>query len=132
MDIWPYIIAFVVVDLVVLIIVLVRLQKRKFLAADREAFRRSWQKIRSESDLKHAVMDADKLLDLVLAKKGYVGSLGDKLKAAAPLFGDLDGVWSAHKLRNRLAHELHTETGDREARTALSQFERALNDLGIF
>ncbi len=78
---------------------------------------------------KEAIMDADKLLDYTLKSRGYQGSLGEKLKKAGPLFSDENGVWFAHKLRNRVAHEL----GDiryAEVKSALKSFKRALNDLG--
>ena len=76
-----------------------------------------------------AVMDADKILDYALLRKGFEGNLGEKLKKAGAKFSDLNGVWSAHKLRNRLAHEMG-EIGKEEARIALRNFKRALNDLG--
>lgn len=76
-----------------------------------------------------SVMDADKLLDYALKCYGYEGPLGEKLKKAKGHFSDLNGVWSAHKLRNTLAHEL-VHVSDDVSRKALSQFKRALNDLG--
>lgn len=76
-----------------------------------------------------AVMDADKLLDYALKCKGFQGTLGEKLKKAGSRFSDLNGIWSAHKLRNQLAHELGNVQNE-EAKRALSQFKRGLNDLG--
>ena len=80
-------------------------------------------------DPRHAILDADKILDYALAKKGFEGHLGEKLKKAGSRFSDLNGLWSAHKLRNRIAHEI----GDipvGEAKRALAQFKKGLNDLG--
>lgn len=78
---------------------------------------------------KNAILDADKLLNYVLERRGFEGSLGEKLKKAGPRFSDLNGVWSAHKLRNRIAHEFgEIDTG--LAKRALKQFKTALNDLG--
>ena len=92
-----------------------------------------WIMIMREKDLRHAVMDADKLVDELLMKKGYQGSFGDKLKSesAKAIFTDYNGLWTAHKLRNRLAHELGMKLQADEARLALTQFGRALKDLGI-
>lgn len=78
---------------------------------------------------KGAILDADKLLDYALARKGFEGSVGEKLKKAKGRFSDLNGVWVAHKLRNKVAHEL----GDidmKVGKRALGHFKRALNDLG--
>lgn len=82
-----------------------------------------------DSHPKNAIMDADKLLDYALGKHGFEGNLGEKLKKAGPRFKDLNGVWSAHKLRNRVAHELGEIDKD-EAKRALKRFKSALNDLG--
>lgn len=78
---------------------------------------------------KVSILDADKLLDYALSKRGYKGSLGEKLKHSKGLFSNLDGVWRAHKLRNRVAHELG-DIDRGEAKSALAQFKKALNDLG--
>jgi len=82
-------------------------------------------------DRRHAVMEADKLLYEVLEQRGYKGTLGDKLKKAGPAFSNLNDVWSAHKLRNRLAHELGVGLSEKEAQTALGSFRRAYRDLGL-
>lgn len=90
-----------------------------------------WIRIIDSFDMhsQQAVMDADKLLDYVLKCYGYEGNLGEKLKVAKGHFSDLNGVWSAHKLRNTVAHELVQLNKD-DARRALRQFKQALNDLG--
>ena len=82
-----------------------------------------------DSHPKQAVLDADKLLDYALKEHGFKGALGEKMKAAGPRFSDLNGVWNAHKLRNRLAHEM-MDLKRGEAQSALKNFKRALNDLG--
>lgn len=76
-----------------------------------------------------AVLDADKILDYALSKHGFSGSLGEKLKKSGPRFSDLNSVWAAHKLRNHIAHEL-SDLSSREAKDALANFKKALNDLG--
>lgn len=63
-----------------------------------------------EMKLKSAVMEADKLLDYVLKSKRIKGdTLGERLKNAKHLFktSSYNRVWEAHKLRNRLAHEMN-------------------------
>jgi len=107
--------------------------KRKFSEKDQKAFREHWQQIISKQadDPQHAIMNADKLIDKVLGMKGYQGSLGKKLKAAKSLFSDNDGLWSAHKLRNKIAHELNFHPKPKETHHAISSFKRALHDLGV-
>ena len=128
---WPIaLVFFVLFDLLLLGYVLYKRSRRKFSVADRSYFLEQWSRIADGHDIRHAVMDADKLLNVVLRKMGYQGGVGDQLKKAQKLFSDLNGVWSAHKLRNRMAHELELSFVSREGGRALKQFERALRDLG--
>ena len=92
-----------------------------------------WGKIVSEAthNPKNAILEADKLLDHVLKLKGFEGSLGEKLKKAQHCFRDLDRVWSAHKWRNRIAHELNITITPQEAKAVLNHFRQALKDLGL-
>lgn len=83
----------------------------------------------SQNNPKEAVLDADKLLDYALVRKGFQGSLGEKLKKAKNRFSDINGIWIAHKLRNKIAHEL-SNIDFREAKNALVSFKKGLKDLG--
>ena len=132
MDIWLIaLIVFVLIDVLIVGYVVWKGKKRGLSPAEKQKYMVHWQRIKSDRDLRHAVMDADKLLDSLLAKKGYAGPLGEKLKKSAKLFSDLNGVWSAHKMRNRLAHELDSQLTPSDAERALRQFERAFRDLGL-
>lgn len=51
-----------------------------------------------------AILEADALLDEILKSRGYEGqNLGERLKNSK--FNTIDLAWSAHKMRNRIAHE---------------------------
>ena len=80
---------------------------------------------------KNDIIEADKLLDFALGKYGYTGSLGEKMRKARKLFSDENGVWIAHKMRNKLAHEINFEPSEFEFRAALENFRKALLDLKI-
>ncbi|KKU79110.1 MAG: hypothetical protein UY05_C0038G0002 [Candidatus Peregrinibacteria bacterium GW2011_GWA2_47_7] len=112
-----------------IVLVLIERRRRRFSLSDQEFFAETWQKIEL-MEPRYAVLEADKLLDRALGKLGFAGSLGDKLKKAEALLSDRNGVWYAHKMRNRLAHELEFHATDHEARRALSCFLQALKDLG--
>ena len=75
-------------------------------------------------------MEADKLMSHVLKANGFEGNVGEQLKDAKLLFTSLDNVWTAHKLRNKIAHEVTHETSLKEYKNALSYFKQALQDLG--
>ena len=81
-----------------------------------------------------AVSEADKVFDAALRLKRFRGeSLGERLKNAEKAFPyDLyQQIWSAHKLRNRLAHEVGANVSRPEAQLAVSTFRTALTYLGV-
>jgi hypothetical protein len=66
--------------------------------------------INSDNDIevKHAVMEADKLVDHILKLKGYAGeSFADRLRAAEKFIdrNTYESLWYAHKIRNQIAHD---------------------------
>lgn len=78
-----------------------------------------------------AIIDADKLLDEALKKRGFSGkTMGERLVAAQRSMTDNDSVWYAHKLRNRIVHEPEVNLKKREAQNALGGFKKGLKDLG--
>lgn len=59
-------------------------------------------------ELKHAVIEADKLVDYVLKAKGYHGeTFADRLRSAESNIDHAvyQRLWDAHKLRNQIAHQ---------------------------
>lgn len=108
-------------------------RRRKLTKRDLSLVAKEWESIRSkiEREPKHALIEADKLLDFVLKKRGFQGSLGEKLKAAEKFFSNIDDVWTAHKLRNRAVHEIGFDVMEQEIRKALSSYKKALWDLGV-
>jgi hypothetical protein len=127
---------FLFIDFVILFLLFYKyFKKRVFTSEELQYIRSHWIRIIDSfnSYPKQAVLDADKLLDYGLSmkfsKKGYGKTLGEKLKKFGEVFSDVDAVWSAHKLRNQIAHEFG-EINVKEAKNALSQFKKALNDLG--
>ena len=56
------------------------------------------------SEWREAIIEADIMLDDVLAQQGFVGvGIGEKLKSAN--FQTIQDAWEAHKVRNQIAHE---------------------------
>jgi hypothetical protein len=56
--------------------------------------------------------------------------MADRMKNAAPMFSNRNGVWSAHKLRNQIAHEPDVRVTYDSSRAALNAFRQALKDVG--
>ena len=127
------ILGFFAFDLLLVAWLLYKKSKAKSFSSQELHYMRShWIRIIDsfKSHGRESIMDADKLLDYALAKRGFEGTLGEKLKKAGPRFSDLNGIWTAHKLRNQIAHEL-VDLNLLEAKNALFQFKKALNDLGV-
>lgn len=98
---------------------------------DQKFFRDNWKRILENPDHRHRLMEADKLLDHMLKRKGYQGSMGDKLKKHSKSFSDVNGLWQAHKLRNSLAHEMNVKITAQEVDRALAAFRKAFGDIGL-
>ena len=78
-----------------------------------------------------AIINADKLLDVALKKRRFSGkTMGERLVAAQRKLSNNDGVWHAHKLRNRLVHEQDVKLKERDVKDALVGIRQALKDLG--
>jgi hypothetical protein len=58
--------------------------------------------------LKHAVMEADKLVDYALKSSGFAGeTFADRLRNAEASINpsNYNKIWQGHKVRNQIAHE---------------------------
>ena len=59
-------------------------------------------------ELKHAVLEADKLVDYMLQARGYKGeTFADRLRSAQSFIdaGTYEMLWQGHKVRNQIAHD---------------------------
>ncbi|MFM7088627.1 MAG: hypothetical protein ACKOW9_03800 [Candidatus Paceibacterota bacterium] len=87
----------------------------------------------NEGDWRMAVIDADKMLDMLTDQLNLPGeNLGEKLKAAdRERFKSLDKAWSAHNVRNRIAHEGTSFTlTKREADRVIALYEQVFQEFG--
>lgn len=127
------ILAFVIVMDVVVIGYVAFVRSKKRLSPDLvETIQEEWKKIIRQKDFRHAILEADKLLDHALSQMGYKGSLGAKLKKAPGLFKKINHVWAAHKVRNNIAHKINYEVDEKTYRKTMLQFKEAFKDLNIF
>jgi hypothetical protein len=87
-----------------------------------------------EAEWKFAVIEADSLLDYVLKSSGYPGeTMGERLKNIDKTqIVTLDGLWEAHKIRNRLAHDTGYFLRYGEAKRAVQLYEETLKELNAF
>jgi len=100
---------------------------------------KSWEKVQAhffqgdDNSLKLALLEADKILDEALRLAGVRGeNLGERLKRVTDAqLPNLQDIWEAHKLRNRLAHEQDFKLNRNTAERALAVYEQAFKDLGM-
>ena len=123
---------FVAIDVLIVLYVIWRRTRRKIPEKTLLEIRSTWKKIIRQKDMRHAIMDADKLLDHTLYILGYKGNLGNKLKKAAPLFKNINKVWAAHKIRNNIAHQINYQIDEKAYRNTMLSFKQAFMDLKIF
>lgn len=127
---------FVVVAIGLSMLIFISLTRRSGRPLDQAKYRSRWLAITQQTgstseSWQFAILSADKLLDSALRDRGVAGeTLGERLKNAKPYLSELDKVWRAHKLRNRIAHEDGVSVSRRQATEALKIFKKALTDLG--
>lgn len=103
---------------------------------NQQKYREQWLKISNSitSDMgtqELAIINADKLLDQALRERGISGeTMGERMKSAKTLFSNNDTIWTAHKLRNRIAHENTANPNPRVMHKAMSAYKAALKDIG--
>jgi hypothetical protein len=87
----------------------------------------------NEGDWRMAVIDADKMLDMLTDQLNLPGeNLGEKLKAAdRDRFKSLNQAWDAHNVRNRIAHEgTAFVLTKREADRVIALYEYVFQEFG--
>ena len=102
-----------------------------------ERYRTRWMEIEqsiirdNEASYHMAILNADKLVDQALKDRGFSGqTMGERLKATRGKLSHREDMWTAHKLRNRIAHEEGVRVNYNQARRSLNAFKHTLKDLG--
>ena len=104
---------------------------------DQDKFRTRWMRLESqlqrdnEASYTVCIFEADKLLDQALRERGLNGkTMADRMKQYQGKWTNGNGVWAAHKLRNKLAHENDVRVDYERTRQALGAFKQGLKDVG--
>lgn len=81
---------------------------------------------------KMAIIEADKIFDDIIKRIGYQGDdMGERLKQInSAQIANIDEIWQAHKLRNRLVHEPGFQINQSQAKRSIEIYQRAMEDLG--
>jgi len=88
---------------------------------------------RQPSQLRQALITADKSLDNALREVVSGETMGERLKAAKAMFSAAayNKIWEAHKIRNRIVHESGYEPPYFMVESAIADFRAALQMLKI-
>lgn len=114
-----------------LLFVLLLALRQKKQGISKDYFQKQWANIEGRADKTSAIIKADALLDEAMKKSRIQGqTMGERLNNSGAFVHDINAVWTAHKLRNRLVHESKAEASATEIKRALSQYKKALKDLG--
>lgn len=98
-----------------------------------------WKEIREhigsvrETEWKFAVIEADKIIEEIFKGAGFPGeTLGEQLTLLGPeQLASINELWSAHKIRNLIAHDPNYQVSHQQAREAIGNYEKTLNELGV-
>lgn len=106
-------------------------------AADKSLVHVKWHEVErkmqkgGQTNFRQAILEADKLVDYCLKELGTRGeTMGERLRHGQKRFSDYQGLWTAHKVRNQLVHELDRDILSFEAKKTIERFRTALTDLG--
>ena len=135
---YPMIITLAIVAIIgVALLVVITMTRGRGSALDQQKYREAWLKIENNLDKSNlatyqfAILSADKLLDQALKESGVKGEkMSERLKNAKDKFSNVNQIWTAHKLRNVIAHEPDAKINSLGAKRALATFKKALKELG--
>lgn len=120
-----------------LLFAIVSITKNSPRTLDQDKYRSRWMSIETklkrddENSYTVCVFEADKLLDQALRDRGLPGkTMADRMKQCQGKWTNGNGVWAAHKLRNKLAHESDVKLDYERAKQALVAFKQGLKDMG--
>ena len=105
-----------------------------------EKIQKDWKEItllvkgEKPSQLRQALITADRTLDTALRDISYGDAMGERLKNAKDKFRDYQvyqGVWDAHKMRNALVHEAGFEQPYFVLKESIEKLKTGLRSMGV-
>ena len=111
--------------------------KRNAEEEERIGRRRKWDAIIKKAEAvgpqgyAMSVIEADILLEDTMGRLGFLGkNLAERLRSAAPgELPNINDIWEAHKLRNKIAHEPNFRLSKEETIIALGVYKKTLEGL---
>ncbi len=125
------ILAIIVIAVIILWIFLIikfTKKKAKLNPLQKEGILRKYKYIKANSDLKHKIIDYDKLYHKILKEIGYQWSFWEILKQNPSEIGNINKVWELHKLRNKLVHDFDL-LSDAVLRIKSKEYDKIISSL---
>ncbi len=90
-------------------------------------------KINTQESIKHAILDADSMVDELLERMGLKGEhMADRLEnLSSEDFGSLNRLWAAHRVRNNLIHEPGFVVSQEDAQKTIADYGSFLKEIGV-
>jgi len=110
-------------------------RKKNLNKVDREMVAKQWdgvEELFNQNRYKEAILEADKTFDFVLKRMNIKGAtLGERLKNTKSFLKNYHNTWEAHKIRNRLVHEVDFEVSTKQAKWAIEEFKKTIKSLNV-
>lgn len=100
-------------------------KQRELRKDKKDEYKNDIQKISILSSPSEQIMKYDIILHRILKDYGYSWNVCDQLKAKPRMINNLNTIWSLHKLRNKLAHDMEPISVDLLKKNA-QEFEKEL------
>jgi len=86
-----------------------------------------------EKSLKSAIASADRLLDELLKISGYPGkNMNERLEQVGPAqLSNINDVWSAHKISERIAEEKDFNLNEQEAEMLINIYKKSFQEFEL-
>ena len=122
-----FVILFLLFDLLIIFRFIFR--EREFSKEFVEEIKRNLEKIKDHS-LEKQIFEYEKILELCLKMKKIKGNtLGEKIKSYKNMFLNKNSLWQAHKLRNKIAHEIGFNPSQKELEMSSKTLRREICNL---
>ncbi|MFA6091017.1 MAG: hypothetical protein WC774_04560 [Candidatus Gracilibacteria bacterium] len=116
----------IVIILLVGVFLTFRFSGAKHLKKDKKSYyEKEIQKVTILPSSTERIMRYDMIMHHILKDYSYSGTVGDQLKAKPRIMKNLNTIWSLHKLRNKLAHDMEPVSTDLLEKKA-QEFEKEI------
>lgn len=111
-----------------LLVVALRIGRRESIAPKaQKRILRLWEIASQFDDPNKKILETEKVVDVLFKEMDLRGSFAEKLKAVEAYIPNKEYVWTAHKLRNRIAHEPGFTASERDAKHAAKAFGKIIH-----